>query len=134
MLENDIQKVRASSGELSTESAELKHNIAENEAARKEATTLRDEAHEHFLSEEEEMTGALDSMESAISALSALGFVQDAGAGTDHEKFMGKKSDLIKLKDTVQKAGVKKAMMAVSVWLTTKQKRILDSFIQAPLS
>merc|ERR1719428_2130223 len=134
MLKNDIEKTKAASSELSTECAELKHQITENEAARADATTLRDEAHETFLSEEEEMNGALGSMEGAIGALSALGFVQNPTGGPEHEKFMSKKSDLIKLKSSVEKAGVKKAMGAVSVWLTAKQKKTLDSFMLAPFS
>lgn len=129
MLENDVNKVRASSSELSTECQELKQGIAANEQARKDATSLREAAHDHFKSEEEDMKGALDSMESAIAA---LGAITDSKAAlvtkeTKGEQFMSKKLDLLKLT-----TDMKKAMSAVSVWLTQKQKRLLDSFIQAP--
>jgi len=132
MLENDINKVRASSSELSTAIAQLKQDINANEAARKAAKQIREDAHDHFLSEEEDMKGALDSMEGAIQALSAItGKGSLLAEGVSHETFMGKKSesDLPKLK-----AGVKQAMMSVSVWLTQKQRRVLDSFLQTGTS
>merc|ERR1719364_567194 len=53
---------------------------------------------------------------------------QTQSTGADHAKFMGKKS-LLKLK-----ASVKEAMSAVSVLLTQKQRRSLESFLQAPFT
>merc|ERR1719420_2171287 len=132
MLNNDLDKVRASSSTLSTECAELKNNIALTEAARKTAEEQREEAAEHFKTEEEDMKGAMDSMESAIAALSALNggkkekLLLTQTEGGD-QGFMSKKVNLPKLQ-----AGLKKAMTTVSVWLTQKQKRLLNSFIQAP--
>merc|ERR1719498_1942293 len=66
MLENEIADLQASSGGLSTECAQLKADIADNEAARKEATEVRDKAHEDFLAEEKDMTSAIDQMDQAI--------------------------------------------------------------------
>merc|ERR1719248_187892 len=74
------------------------------------------------------MTGAIASMGEAIDTLAAVGADQTQSVGADQEKFMGKKS-LLKLK-----ASVKEAMVAVSVFLTQKQRRSMDSFLQAPFT
>merc|ERR1719163_1434090 len=74
------------------------------------------------------MTGAIDQMDQAIETLAAVGADQTQSSGADHEKFMGKKS-LVALKATV-----KQAMQAVSVLLTQKQRRSMESFIQAPFT
>merc|ERR550514_699990 len=74
------------------------------------------------------MMGAIDQMDQAIETLAAVGADQTQSSGADHEKFMGKKS-LVALKATV-----KQAMQAVSVLLTQKQRRSMESFIQAPFT
>merc|ERR550514_2278280 len=74
------------------------------------------------------MMGAIDQMDQAIETLAAVGADQTQSSGADHEKFMGKKS-LLKLKSTM-----KQAMQAVSVLLTQKQRRSMESFIQAPFT
>merc|ERR1719421_956899 len=67
-------------------------------------------------------------MDQAIDTLSEVGADQTASSGADHAQFMGKKS-LLKLKSSV-----KDAMEAVSVLLSHKQKRAMESFIQAPFT
>merc|ERR1712139_366064 len=64
----------------------------------------------------------------AIDTLSKVGADQTASSGADHAQFMGKKS-LLKLKSSV-----KDAMEAVSVLLSHKQKRAMESFLQAPFT
>merc|ERR1719502_1093586 len=128
MLENEIADIQSATGELSTECAQLKQDIADNEQAREDAQSARDKAHEDFLAEEKDMVGAIDSMDQAIDTLAAVGADQTQSVGADHERFMGKKS-LLKLKATV-----KEAMMAVSVFLNKKQQRSLESFLQAPFT
>jgi len=128
LLSNDIKELQASSGELSTQCAQLKQDMADNEAAREEAVSVREKANEDFVAEEKDMVGAIDSMDQAIETLAAVGADQTQSSGADHEKFMGKKS-LLKLKSSM-----KEAMSAVSVLLTHKQRRSLESFIQAPFT
>merc|ERR1719428_1131802 len=128
MLENEIADVQAITGELSTECAQLKQDIADNEQARADAQSTRDKAHEDFLAEEKDMVGAIDQMGEAIDTLAAVGADQTASTGADHEKFMGKKS-LLKLKSSI-----KEAMAAVRVLLNNKQKRTMESFLQAPFT
>merc|ERR1719408_1089296 len=74
------------------------------------------------------MSNAIEKMGEAIDTLAEVGADQTQSTGADHERFMGKKS-LLKLK-----ASVKEAMSAVSVLLTQKQRRSLDSFLQAPFT
>merc|ERR1719355_590568 len=62
MLENEIADIQAATGELSTECAQLKQDIADNEQARADAQSARDEAHEDFVAEEKDMTGAIEQM------------------------------------------------------------------------
>merc|ERR1719482_176985 len=128
MIENEIAEVQAVTGELSTEVAELKQDIADNEQAREDAQSARDKAHEDFVAEEKDMVEAIEKMGEAIDTLAAVGADQTQSSGADHAKFMGK-SSLLKLK-----ASVKEAMVAVSVFLTQKQRRSLDSFLQAPFT
>merc|ERR1719482_1068096 len=128
MIENEIAEVQAVTGELSTEVAQLKQDIADNEQAREDAQSARDKAHEDFVAEEKDMVEAIEKMGEAIDTLAAVGADQTQSSGADHAKFMGK-SSLLKLK-----ASVKEAMSAVSVLLTQKQRRSLESFLQAPFT
>lgn len=128
MLENQIDKIQASSGELSSECAQLSADIAENEQARKDAEQIREKEAKDFTAEEEDMVTGLDAMDDAIKTLAAVGADQTASTGADHERFMGKKF-LLKLHSSV-----KRALAAVSVLLSAKEKRTVDSFLQAPFT
>merc|ERR1719265_1175023 len=75
-----------------------------------------------------DMVDGISSMDQAIETLAAVGGDQTVSTGADHEKFMGKKS-LLKIKSSI-----KEAMAAVSVLLNHKQKRTMESFLQAPFT
>merc|ERR1719359_723879 len=53
--ETKVDEIQAESGTLSTECAQLKQDMADNEQARKEAQDIRDKANEQFVSEEKDM-------------------------------------------------------------------------------
>merc|ERR1719453_2694936 len=132
MIENTIDKIMASTGELSAEAAKLKEDLAANEQARKDAEEVRGKEKKDFEAEEEDMTVGLDAMDQAIETLAAVGGDQTASmveetASTD-KTFMGK-TNLIKVK-----ASVKKALDAVSILMNSKEKRTMDSFLQAPFT
>jgi hypothetical protein len=129
MLENSIDKLQAENGELSTDCAKLKDDIADNEAARKTAEEVRDKENADFLAEEKDMVTGLDAMDQAIDTLSAIGADQTASSGADHKQFMGKGGDFLKLK-----ASVKKALASASVLMNAKEKRTVNSFLQAPFT
>lgn len=128
MIENDIEKIQAHSGELSTECAKLKEDIADNEAARASAEDTRKKEAEDFKAEEADLTEALDAMGQAIETLAAVGADQTQGSSADHDRFMGKKS-LLSIK-----ANVKKVVSGVSRLLNPKEKRTLNAFLQAPFT
>jgi DNA repair exonuclease SbcCD ATPase subunit len=129
MLENSIDKLQAENGELSTDCAKLKEDIADNEAARTTAEEVRDKENADFMAEEKDMVTGLDAMDQAIDTLSAIGADQTASSGADHAQFMGKGGDFIKLK-----ASVKKALASASVLMNAKEKRTVNSFLQAPFT
>merc|ERR1719191_109767 len=78
------------------------------------------------------MTIGLDAMDQAIETLAAVGGDQTAAmveeTASTYKTFMGK-TNLIKLK-----ASVKKALDAVSILMNSKEKRTMDSFLQAPFT
>jgi len=127
-LEANIDEVQADTGKLSTMCADYKAGMAENEQFRKDAQSVRDKELKAFQSEETDMVDGIGAMDQAIDTLSEVGADQTASSGADHAQFMGKKS-LLKLKSSV-----KDAMEAVSVLLSHKQKRAMESFIQAPFT
>jgi len=128
MIENQIEKIMASSGELSSECAQLSQAIADNEESRKTAEEVREKAAKDFAAEEADMSEGIGAMDQAIETLAAVGADQTASSGADHEKFMGK-GNLLKLKSSV-----KKALAAVSVLLNPKEKSKVSSFLQAPFT
>jgi len=134
MIENTIDKIMASTGELSAAAAKLKEDLAANEQARKDAEEVRGKEKKDFEAEEEDMTIGLDAMDQAIETLAAVGgdqtasMIKMADTVSADDKFMGK-TNLIKLK-----ASVKKALDAVSILMNPKEKRTMDSFLQAPFT
>jgi len=126
--ENKIEEIQASSGALSTECAEYKQGMADNEQARKDAEEIRSKEKAEFESEQTDMVDGIAAIEAAIATLAEVGADQTVSTGADHERFMGKKS-LLNLKTSI-----KEAMAAASVLLTNKQKRSMESFLQAPFT
>merc|ERR1719305_882138 len=76
ILESKISELLGSSGTLSSECADLKAGMSENEAARKEAASLREKQHETFVKDEEDMRTAIGQMNEAIEVLSEIGGAQ----------------------------------------------------------
>jgi len=131
VLESKIAKIQGSTGELSTECADLKSAMAENEAAREAATTLREKEHADFVAEEADLSGGIDQMEEAIKVLSEIGADQTLAVGADHEQFMAGKEmgPLLELK-----AQVHSALLAASNFAPQKQRGAILSFLQAPFT
>jgi len=125
-LESKIEELKGSTGALSTECAELKAKMAENEQARKTAQALRDEEHENFLAEEADLEAALEQMKQAIETLSEVGADQTLGAAADHKMFMAK-TGFVQVQAKVQSA-----VKAVSNFMDEAQKKRVASLLQGP--
>jgi len=141
MLEGSIEELSASSGKLSEEVAMLTSNMADNEAARAEAKSLRDKANEDFVAEEADMKGAIDQMNTAIETLAAIGADETAKAGlatvnVHTGKFMGEKKQESEMpkKIAALSADAKKILKAASAFLPAKDRKALTGFIQAPFT
>merc|ERR1719409_1465860 len=132
LLAGEIAELQASNGKLSTDNAELEMAMGDNERARTTADELRSKANDDFKAEEEDMVNAIGQMDQAIDTLAAIGADQTAAKASlmAKEKFMSSpKASLIKVKDSV-----KDALKAASVFLSSKQRQSLTSFIQAPFT
>merc|ERR550514_1281905 len=83
------------------------------------------------------MSAAIDQMDRALETLAAVGADQTALAatGVQTSKFMGEKApsakgvQVAKLSDQMQKA-----LKAASVFLSSKQRKTITGFIQAPFT
>merc|ERR1719235_1224114 len=134
LLAGEIAALQGENGKLSTENAELEMAMGDNERARTTADSLRTKANEDFKSEEEDMVNAIGQMDQAIDTLAAIGADQTAAKASlvSKDQFMAHgqaKASLIKLS-----GNVKDALKAASVFLTTKQRQTLTSFLQAPFT
>merc|ERR1719482_602670 len=134
LLAGEIAALQGENGVLSTENAELEMAMGDNERARNTADSLRTKANDDFKAEEEDMVAAIGQMDQAIDTLAAIGADQTAAKASlvSKEQFMAhgqSKASLIKLS-----GNVKDALKAASVFLTTKQRQILTSFLQAPFT
>merc|ERR1719409_295172 len=134
LLAGEIAELQAANGKLSTENAELEMAMGDNERARTTADELRSKANDDFKAEEEDMVNAIGQMDQAIDTLAAIGADQTAAKASlvSKDQFMSQgktKASLIKLS-----GNVKDALKAASVFLTTKQRQSLTSFLQAPFT
>jgi len=130
LLSSSIDGVQATNGELSTQTAQLKADMAANEQGRKDAQNIRDKAKKSFDAEEQDLKQAVAQMDEAIKVLSAIGADQTLGkAAADHEKFMAGKGSLMALGSEV-----KNALAAASIFLSADQKKQVGSFLQAPFT
>jgi hypothetical protein len=128
VLESKIAEIQGESGELSSDCAQLKTAMAENEAARKDATTIREKERKAFLAEEEDLTAAIDQMKRAIETLSAVGADQTKSTGADNKQFMAGKS-LLSVQSDVQEA-----LKIASGLMNPSQRKSADAFLQAPFT
>merc|ERR1719478_1848174 len=132
VLSGQIDELSASNGELSSENAKLQMDMSSNEEAREQATSLRDQANTDFTEQEADMKAAIGQMNQAIDTLSAIGADQTASLITGR-KYMRKAAPkdlgLLKLKSNIE-ATIK----AAALFLPQKDKKALESFIQAPFT
>jgi chromosome segregation ATPase len=133
-LESQLEGLQAANGELSTQSAKLKTDIADNEASQSEADGVRSSAAKEFEAEKADLEKAIAQMTQAMNILGAVGADQTQSSGEDHAKFMAgfgkKKSASFLGLDT----DVKRALQAASSLLPPEQRPAVDSFIQAPFT
>merc|ERR1719460_1016103 len=105
LLESDIEKLQGSTGVLSSECADLKTKLAENEQAQADAEALREKENTAFEAEEEDLDTAIKQMENAIEVLTKVGADRTSATGADNKQFMaGHKSSLLSLQAQVQSA------------------------------
>jgi len=131
MLESEIDGLQASSGILSQEVAKLKADMADNEESRSKAQSVRDSENADWVALEKDYTAAIAQMGLAIDTLSEIGADQTLGeSAADHDQFMkGNSASLTSLRKTV-----KQALVAASAFVTKKQSKRLDSFLQTPFT
>jgi len=133
LLESQIEELQGSNGELSSQCASLKARIADNKAARDEATSIRDKQNEDFKGERTDLTQAIGQMKSAIETLNKVGADQtsaDRDRG-DTAQFMAKKASasLLSLQSEVQTA-----LTAAQAFMNDKDYNSVTSFVQAPFT
>jgi chromosome segregation ATPase len=129
ILESKIAEIQAETGELSSDCAALKANMAENQQARKDATALRNKENKAFVGEEKDLTAAIAQMAEAIEVLGEVGADQTKSKGADTEQFMAKKASLISLQSQVHAA-----LSAASALMSPTQRTAVAAFVQAPFT
>jgi hypothetical protein len=104
--------------------------MAENEAARADATALRKKEKTAFEEEEKDLTEAISDMKEAIEVLAAVGADQtDSKGAADTQKFMAGKKSLIGLSSKIHDA-----LSAASALMNSKQRQTAAAFMQAPFT
>jgi len=128
ILESQIAEIEGSTGGLSSECAKLKVDMAANQQARDEATTVRGKEKKAFLAEEADLDEAIKDSSGAIDTLAKVGADQtDSKGAADNKYFMGKGSALLQAK-------VKTALEAVSNFMSVAQRGTSTAFLQAPFT
>jgi len=135
LLESQIEELLASTGILSKEVAKLDADMAENQASRATAESIRAEEERVYNALKQDLESAMDQMTDAIQVLGDIGADQTMEqAAADHKYMMaGFERPGSPLATKLQKS-VKQALIAASSLVTTKQARKLESFIQAPFT
>jgi DNA repair exonuclease SbcCD ATPase subunit len=130
-LESSIEKIKGSTGSLSTECAQLRADMMENEEARQTAQEQRDKENSDFIAAETDMVNAIDQMHAAIDTLAEVGADQTLeGAAADHKQAMaGFSGAFLQKRDKV-----KQALIAAQVFMEPKQKTEIATLIQAPFT
>jgi len=131
LLETNIAKTQGSTGALSSECANLKTKLADNEAARDDATSVRDKENKAFVAEESDLEAAIAQMISAIETLTAVGADQTKSTGADNSQFMAghKGASLLNLQSQVQTA-----LSAATALMNKEQQGKTTAFLQAPFT
>jgi len=137
LLESEIEELQGSNGELSSQCADLKASMAENERQREEATTIRDKQHDKYKADKADFEQAIDQMNDALKTLAAVGADQTDDATRDKGdsaqfmagKFLQTKKSLLTLKTSMQTA-----LSAAEAFMDEKQYHSFTSFMQAPFT
>jgi len=136
LLESSIAQLQARNGELSGKTAELAANMADNEAAQKSATGVRDSSEKSFGEMAADLEKGIGQMQEALDVLGAIALDQTKSAAFQ-KQFMGgypsKQGDAVLLNLGSE---VKNALNAVSALLPadSENHQALKSFLQAPLA
>jgi hypothetical protein len=127
-LESQIAEIQGDTGGLSTECADLKAKMAENKAARDDATAVRKKENKAFLDEEADLEEAIKDMKAAIKTLAEVGADQTSSKGAaDHKKFMAGKSAFLQSK-------LQTSLQVAYSFMTPKQRGVATAFLQAPFT
>merc|ERR1719313_2826237 len=147
--EAQLKDLRAMNTKLSQEVAKLEADMAANQAAREEATSIRNKEKEDFAKEEADLVTGIDQLERAVNLLAAVGADQTVSGDTDSAQlmaggaseaagykagFMTKTSKLSKVNLDMLGQDMKKALSAASIFLTGKQRKVVQAFLQAPFT
>jgi len=128
VLSSKIEELQGSTGGLSSECAQLRTDMMNNEQARATAESVRNQENEEFVAEEADMVAGIDQMDEAITTLSEIGADQTLGdAAGDNDKFMAGFEGIQK-KITPK---VKEALDAVKLFLSPAQQTGMSAFLQA---
>merc|ERR1719463_378786 len=141
-MEAELADLRSQNEKLSQEVAHLKQSMDDNEAARAEATTLRDQEKADFKKTKADLETGISQLGRAVDLLAAVGADQtESGDATSEQLlaadataaakagFMTKKAKLSKLT-----GDMKAALRAASVFLTGTQRSQVSAFVQAPFT
>jgi len=121
MKQAKIEMTQGKSGTLSSELADLKANLAENEESQKTMQGMRAKEKEDFDEKKKSLTSASTQMDQALQTLSAVGADQTAA------KARLKKTTLLSVKSAEV---VSQALAVAMVYMTPEQQKISSSFLQ----
>jgi len=136
LLENDIEKLLASTEMDSKKLAEVKQEIAKTKEDRLAATTLRGTENTAFTTLEADLDAAIIQMNDAITALSDIGADQNMQSSQGHDQYMAGVTgaaanspldmpSLVAFGNQVHKAVIAAASLA-----SDSQKQVLQSFLE----
>jgi len=141
-MEAELADLRSQNEKLSQEVAHLKQSMDDNEQAREEATTLRDEEKADFEKTKADLETGISQLGRAIELLAAVGADQtESGDATSEQLlaadatatakggFLTKKAKLSKLT-----GDMKAALRAASVFLSGAERKKVQAFVQAPFT
>jgi hypothetical protein len=131
MLSSQIAEIQGRTGELSSDCAKLKVDMAANKQAREEAENIRKKENAAFLAEEQDLTQAIAQMKEAIEVLAEVGGDQTKSVGADHKQFMAApdSANLLSLRTQVEVA-----LKSASALMNPNQRKSAQSFVQAPFT
>mmetsp|Transcript_21490 Transcript_21490/g.52241 ORF Transcript_21490/g.52241 Transcript_21490/m.52241 type:complete len:792 (+) Transcript_21490:77-2452(+) len=132
----NLDRLRASNGEKSSEKAEMERELEATITAIKQAVELRQKQHKEYLADQAYLASSIGQLEDAIEILAAVGADQTAGASADHKAamaedataeakaFLKKKEGLVELRDDVRQA-----LQAASAFLQSSDRKKIVAFL-----